>query len=89
METALSAGERLPTDAEVLQEICHQYAAIVRRDAIQPAFDAVLGVVDDVLPIDREDAEAARDLVLRYTSLSARDAPSTLRSCAGTGSTGS
>ncbi len=74
LETALSAGEHLLTDVEVLQEICHRYAAIGRRDAIQPAFDAVLGVVDDVLPIDREDAEAARDLVLRYTSLSARDA---------------
>lgn len=74
LETALSAGERLLTDAEVLQEICHRYAAIARRDAIQPAFDAILGVVDDVLPIEREDAEAAKDILLRYASLSARDA---------------
>jgi predicted nucleic acid-binding protein len=48
--------------------------AIDRRDAIQPAFDAILGVVDEVLPIDRRDAEAAKDIVLRYASLSARDA---------------
>lgn len=74
LETALSAGERLLTDAEVLQEICHRYAAIGRRDAIQPAFDALLGVVDDVLPIDRDDAEGAKDILLRYASLSARDA---------------
>jgi uncharacterized protein len=74
LETALSAGERLMTDAEVLQEICHRYVAIDRREAIQPAFDAVLGVVDDVLSIDLEDAEAARDIVLRYSTLSARDA---------------
>jgi uncharacterized protein len=74
LETALSAGERLLTDAEVLQEICHRYVAIDRREAIQPAFDAVLGVVDDVLSIDLEDAEAARDIVLRYSTLSARDA---------------
>jgi uncharacterized protein len=74
LETALSADERLATDAEVLQEICHRYAAIGRRDAIQPAFDAILGVVDEVLPIDREDAEAAKDILLRYASLSARDA---------------
>jgi uncharacterized protein len=74
LETALSAGEVLLTDAEVLQEICHRCVAIDRRDAIQPAFDAILGVVDEVLPIDREDAEAAKDILLRYASLSARDA---------------
>jgi len=74
LESALSAGERLVTDAEVLQEICHRYAAIDRRDAIQPVFDAILGVVDEVLSIDREDVEAAKDILLRYSSLSARDA---------------
>ncbi len=73
LEGAISAGERLVTDAEVLQEICHRYAAIDRRDMIQPAFDATLGVVDEVLPIDRETAESAKDIVLRYASLSARD----------------
>ena len=41
--------ERLVTNAEVLQEICHRYVAINKREAIQPAFDAILGVVDDVL----------------------------------------
>ncbi len=74
LETALSARERLVTDAEVLQVICHRYTVIDRRDAIQPAFDAVLGVVDDVLSIHREDAEEAKDILLRYFSLSARDA---------------
>jgi len=74
VETALSAGERLVTDAEVLQELCHRYTSIDRRDMIQPAFDATLGLVDEVLPIDHEDAERAKDIVLRYTSLSARDA---------------
>jgi predicted nucleic acid-binding protein len=74
LERALSADERLVTDAEVLQEICHRYAAIDRRDMVQPAFDATLGVVDEVLPIERQDAEGARDILLRYTSLSARDA---------------
>lgn len=74
LESALSAGEKLLTDAEVLQEICHRYVAIGRREAIQPAFDAILGVVDEVLPIEREDAEAAKDIALRYADLSARDA---------------
>ncbi len=74
LESALSAGERLITDAEVLQEICHRYVAINRREAIQPAFDAILGVVDDVLPIALADVEQARDILLRYQGLSARDA---------------
>ena len=74
LESAISAGERLVTDAEVLQEICHRYAAIGRRDVMQPAFDAILGVVDDVLAVAREDVEAAKDILLRYAPLSARDA---------------
>lgn len=34
----------------------------------------MLGVVDAVLSIERTEVEAARDLLLGYTSLSARDA---------------
>ncbi len=74
VEASISAGERLVSDAEVLQEICHRYAAIGRREAIQPAFDALLGIVDEVLAVDRDDAEAAKDILLGYGSLSARDA---------------
>ena len=53
LEKLISDRQRLVTDAEVLQEILHRYVAINRRDAIQPAFDALLGIVDQVLPIDR------------------------------------
>jgi predicted nucleic acid-binding protein len=74
IDSALSAGERLVTDAEVLQEICHRYAAVGRLDMVQPAFDAILGVVDEVVAIDRGIAETAKDIVLRYASLSAREA---------------
>lgn len=74
LEQSISQGERLVTDAEVLQEILHRYVAIGRRDAVQPAFDAVLGVVDDVLPVTRQDAERAKTLVLGSPRLSARDA---------------
>ena len=65
---------RLVTDAEVLQEILHRYVSIDRRDAIQPAFDAVLRVVDQVLDIDRLVVERAKQIVLGYRHLSARDA---------------
>ena len=74
IETAISAGERLVTDAEVLQEILHRYVAIARRDAIQPAFDAVLGVVDEVFSVAVTDVERAKAIVLGKRKLSARDA---------------
>jgi predicted nucleic acid-binding protein len=74
LESLVAGGERLVTDAEVLQEICHRYAAIRRHDMIQLAFDALIDAVDEVLPIDRAIAEAAKDIVLRYSTLSARDA---------------
>jgi hypothetical protein len=65
---------RLVTDAEVLQEILHRYRAIDRPDAIQPALDALLGLVDEVLPVDRESVmDAWAELAARW-SLSARDA---------------
>ncbi|MGH2445782.1 MAG: type II toxin-antitoxin system VapC family toxin [Candidatus Limnocylindria bacterium] len=73
LERAIVDGERLVTDAEVLQEILHRYVAIDRREAIGPAFEAILGVVDEVLPIDLEDVERARTLLTAAT-LQARDA---------------
>jgi uncharacterized protein len=74
LERCVTERERLVTDAEVLQEILHRYVAIDRRDAIQPAFDALLGVVDDVLPVERTIVERAKTIVLGKRQLSARDA---------------
>ena len=74
LEKLIAGRERLVTDAEVLQEILHRYVAIDRRDAIQPAFDALLGVVDEVLEVDRGAVERAQQMVLGYRQLSARDA---------------
>ena len=66
--------QRLVTDAEVLQEILHRYVAIDRRDAIQPAFDSILAVVDEVLPVDENAVGQAKQIALGYRQLSARDA---------------
>lgn len=74
LERLVADRERLVTDAEVFQEILHRYVAIERRDAIQPAFDALLAVVDEVLPIDADTVEAAKGIVLGRQRLSARDA---------------
>lgn len=74
LEKLVSERQRLVTDAEVLQEILHRYVAIHRRYDIQPAFDALLNAVDDVLPVDRAAVERAKQIVLAYQRLSARDA---------------
>jgi len=73
LERAITDGELLVSDAEVLQEILHRYVAIERRDAIEPATAALLSVVDEVYPVERADVERARQIVLA-TRLSARDA---------------
>lgn len=70
----VSGQERLVTDAEVLQEILHRYVSIARPDAIQPAFDALLGVADEVFPVDQAAVERARGIVMGRKGLSARDA---------------
>jgi uncharacterized protein len=74
LEQYLAHRERLLTDAQVLQEILHRYAAIDRRDAIQPAFEAILGIVDEVLPVAESTVQRAKDIVLGYGRLSPRDA---------------
>lgn len=73
LEVAIAARERLVTDAEAFQEILHRYLAIERRDAIEPAWNALLRVVDDVFPIELEDVERARRLA-STSRLGARDA---------------
>jgi len=73
LEEAIESGTGLATNAEVLQEILHRYVAIDRRDAIEPATAALVGVVDQIFPIEALDVENARQLVLT-SALSARDA---------------
>lgn len=74
LEKLVSDRHRLVSDAEVLQEILHRYVAIDRRDAIQPAFDALLGIVDQVIAVGQADAERAKQIVMGNRHLSARDA---------------
>jgi predicted nucleic acid-binding protein len=74
LEEVVADGEALCTDAEVLQEILHRYSAVRRTDRIDPAFDAVLDVVDVVFPIERTDVERARRLLRTTSRLTARDA---------------
>ena len=74
LEKAIMDSQRLVTDAEVLQEILHRYISINRREVIQPAFDALLALVDAVLAVDQEAVLEAKQIVQGYPKLSARDA---------------
>ncbi len=58
----------------MLQEILHRYVALKSRNAVQPAFDSLLGVVDEVLTVDRAIIERAKEIVFGHERLSARDA---------------
>jgi predicted nucleic acid-binding protein len=74
LERLILERERLVSDAEVLQEILHRYVAVDRRDAIESAFEALLQVVDEILPVDQLCVERAKAIVLARRRLSARDA---------------
>jgi len=74
VERLVSDRERLVSDAEALQEILHRYVAIRRPDFIQPAFDALLGIIDQIFAIDRAATERAKEIVLGHSRLSARHA---------------
>jgi predicted nucleic acid-binding protein len=64
LERCISDNERLVTDAEVLQEILHRYVAIDRKEAIMPALQVVLDLVDEVFAIELLDVEKAQDILL-------------------------
>ncbi len=74
VELSIGRGERMVTSAEVMQEILHRYSSQRRLDAIQPALDVLLGIVDEVFPIDQEDIGRARDVLMGSVPMSSRDA---------------
>jgi hypothetical protein len=74
LEKCIAERQRLVTDAQVLQEILHRYVAINRRDAIQAAFDVLLGVIDEVFPVDLPAVERAKAIVQGHRILSSRAA---------------
>lgn len=74
LERLISRGQRLVTNAEVFQEVLHRFTAIERRDAIGPTFEALRGIVDEVIAIEERDVMEAKNVLLASTGLSARDA---------------
>jgi uncharacterized protein len=74
LERLIAAGQRLVTDAEVLQEILHRYTAIDQRQAIGPAFQVTLDIVDEVIPIEKAEVLRAGEIAQNRALMSARGA---------------
>ena len=74
LERLIAAGQRLVTDAEVLQEILHRYTAIEKREAIGPALQVTLDIVDEVIPIGKAEVLRAGEIAQNRALMSARDA---------------
>jgi hypothetical protein len=74
LERLVAQGERLVTDAEVLQEILLRYSAINRREAMDPAIQVTLDVVDEVFPVEKADVLRASEIAQSRRAPSARDA---------------
>ena len=74
LEHLIAGGRRLVTDAEVLQEILHRYTAINKREAIGPALQVTLDIVDEVIPIGKAEVLRAGEIAQNRTLMSARDA---------------
>src|SRR4051812_29863597 len=74
LERLIGSGERLVTDAAVVQEILYRYTVIDRREAIRPAIQVMLEVVDDILAVRKADVLRAAEIVQSRELFSARDA---------------
>lgn len=74
LERLTSERRHLATSSEVFQELLHRYVSADRRDVIEPVFDALREIVDDVFAVEEADVLLAKDLAQSHPRLSARDA---------------
>jgi predicted nucleic acid-binding protein len=74
LEWLAEERKRLVTSSEVFQELLHRYATGNRRDRLEPAFETLRGLVEEVLAVEGDDVLAAKDLIHAHPRLSARDA---------------
>jgi hypothetical protein len=62
------------TDAEVLQEIMHRYALLNSRDKGADVVELFVQILQDVLPVTREDMAQALVLYREHSNVQTRDA---------------
>jgi len=74
LERLIAGGQKLVTDAEMLQEILRRYTAINKPEAIGPALLLTLDIADEIFPIEKADVMRAAEMTQHEKWLSARDA---------------
>lgn len=74
LEAAVAQRVSLVTDSEVLQEILYRYFSLQRPDIAREVYESATGLCDAVLPVSERTTARARELLLHYQDLSARDA---------------
>ena len=74
LQAAIDQRVSLVTDSEVLQEILHRYFALQRPEIAREVYDAATELCDEVLPVSERTTARARELLLRYRNITAREA---------------
>jgi predicted nucleic acid-binding protein len=74
LERLAAERRQLVTSCEIFQEVLHRYISIGRRDKVEPVFETLRRIVDEVLTVEEADVFAAKDLTHAHNRLSARDA---------------
>lgn len=69
----LESSEPLVTSAEVLQELLHAYLPVGRMDTLDAAMELARARMSEIWPVEAEDVDLARGMVLRHPGVRARD----------------
>jgi len=74
LRAAIDQRVSLVTDSEVLQEILHRYFALQKPEIAREVYGAATELCDEVLPVSERTTARARELLLQYRNITARDA---------------
>jgi predicted nucleic acid-binding protein len=64
----------LVTDSEVLQEILHRYFTLQKPEVAREVYGVATQLCDEVLSVSEHTTARARELLLQYGSITAREA---------------
>ncbi len=74
LQAAVDQRVSLVTDSEVLQEILHRYFTLQKPEVAREVYSAATQLCDEVLSVSERTTARARELLLQYGSITARDA---------------
>ena len=74
LQAAIDQRVSLVTDSEVLQEILHRYFTLQKPEIAREVYGAATELCDEVLPVSERTTARARELLLQYRNITARDA---------------